>query len=411
MASGRARFRTRSEGVSRRDFMIRAGMAGGGVVLGGGLTGAARSEGPPRRPPMSPAPIAYTEAEPLRVALIGTGGRMTFGLLPAILAEPHVKVVACADVTPFHLNRALDRVERATGLRPEGFVGERDFPRVIARPDVHAIFSACPCDLHAEIQVEALLARKPIYAEKPAAITIEETRRLRDAWFETSSLIQLGFQRRLNPRYQEGIAMIREGALGRPVEARAAWNNSGGPGESGSWLQTRARSGDMMIEQACHTWDVLSWVTGELPSRAFGVGRRDLFRDVSPERDVTDHYIAALEFPSGFTANFTHSLIAPQKDNGAFSGVYERVAGLAGGIDLGAGRVTFVDRTRAPRLIHPAQPRMTEDAVRHFFRCVREGRHPDSSLDQGIDATLVGLLVRRAVDEGRPVTMDELLSA
>jgi len=401
----------KTDSVSRRDFMLRAGAMASGVVLPVGLAAAGASTDRDRLQRIEP--VNFSKAHPLRLALIGTGARMTFGLLPAILATEGVQIAVCVDASPANLNRALERIERATGRRPQGLLGERDHLAVLRRSDIDAAFSACPCDLHAGIYAEALANGKHMYGEKPAAITIAETRMLREAWLAAKSILQIGFQRRTSARYIEGVRAIHSGEIGQPLEARTAWNNSGGPPGMGGWLGSRARSGDWMLEQACHTWDVLAWVAGGPPSRAYGAGRRDVFRHLSPAspaRDMTDQYTATLEYPGGLLVSHSHTWSAPTRDNGAFGGVYERIAGIRGGIDLSSGRISHADPARPPRLITAVEPDMTAASVRHFFDCIREGHHPASSLDNGIEATLTGLLVRRAVDERRPVTMEELLA-
>src|SRR5262249_39647991 len=127
-----------------------------------------------------------------------------------------------------------------------------------------------------------------------------------------------------------------------------------------------------------------------------------------PSRDVTDYYIATLEYPNGLLVNYNHTWFAPKNDNGAFSGIYERIAGLKGGIDLSSGRVSYADG-RDPRVLQPGEPEMSSNSVKHFFECIREGKQPNSSIGNGIQATLTGLLVRKAVDERRTVTMEEIL--
>lgn len=376
--------------LSRRNFL--------------GRTGAVASVGL-----VAPLALAH-EGDPVRVALIGAGNRMG-ALLPAILKQ-HVEIVACADPNPKSLNEKIDRIERAVGKRPEGFTRETDFETVLRRDDVQAALTAAPCDLHARIQLEALARGKHIYAEKPACLTLAEAQELQAAQISAPDVVvQIGFQRRANPRYVEGIRLIREGEIGKPIEGRAAWTTSGGPLGLGKWLERRERSGDWMIENACHTWDVFNWLAGALPVAAYGAGRRDVFEQLSPGRDVTDYYVATLEYPGGLLVNYTHSSAAPRSDNGAFSGTFERVAGLNGGIDLGAGRISYGDPQRAPRLIHERQPDMTGRSIAHFFDCIREGKQPASTLEHGIAATLAGLLVRRAVDERRRVEMEEILNS
>ena len=78
-----------------------------------------------------------------------------------------------------------------------------------------------------------------------------------------------------NPRYVEGARALRDEEFGPLVEARATWTSSNGPmrGWQG-WLGRRERSGDWMVEQAVHLWETLHDLTGSVPIRASGVGRK-----------------------------------------------------------------------------------------------------------------------------------------
>ncbi|MCP4249086.1 MAG: gfo/Idh/MocA family oxidoreductase, partial [bacterium] len=164
---------------------------------------------------------------------------------------------------------------------------------------------------------------------------------------------QIGFQRRATKIYAEGIKRARQGDFGTLIDGRAAWNNSWGPigrPEDGRriWLGRRAKSGDWMLEQACHSWDVLCWLAGKMPIAASGIGRRDCFKDMDPERDVTDYYIAHLQFANGLSVDFEHSWLCPKDDKGRFSGVFERVAGTKGGIDFGSGELFWRPGQKGP---------------------------------------------------------------
>ena len=57
----------------------------------------------------------------------------------------------------------------------------------------------------------------------------------------------------------------------------------------------------------------------------------------------------------------------------------------------------------------PEREDITLLALQGFFRCVRTGEKPLVGVREGRDATLVGLLVRKAVYDKRVVTMDEVL--
>ncbi len=223
--------------------------------------------------------------------------------------------------------------------------------------------------------------------------------------------VHVGFQRRSNPRYREGAERVRRGEIGSLIQGSASWVSSNGPMNGhGDWLARRERSGDWMVEQAVHVWDVYNWLAGGPPARAFGQGRRDLFAASQPDRDVTDHYSVQLFWPDGFHVSFVHSWIAPADDR--FTGVGLQVMGTEGGFDLGTGALTFRDPfLGAARTIHPGVQADTRMALQAFVNAARPGHEPGDppvTLAEARDATLTGLLVRKAVDEQRVVTLDEV---
>jgi predicted dehydrogenase len=349
---------------------------------------------------------ASGDPAPVRLGLIGLGTRGT-SLLRACLELPGAQVVAVCDPAPRHRERAAGIVERAKGARPEAVESPAE---VFDRPDVDAVAVALPCDLHAGVYRDALRAGKHLYAEKPLALTLAECDALEaEAAAAPRLAVHVGFQRRSNPRYREGAELIRRGELGRLVFGSAAWVSSNGPMNGhGGWLAQRARSGDWMVEQAVHVWDILHWVAGGPPERAYGQGVRDFFAREQPERDVTDHYSVQLFWPGGFHVSFVHSWVAPADDR--FTGVTLQVTGEAGGFDFGTGALTFRDKSRPRQTLQPGVQPDTRFALQAFLDAARGGGDvpPPLTLAEARDATLTGLLVRKAVDERRAVTLDEV---
>lgn len=350
---------------------------------------------------------AGEEGRQVRVGLIGLGNRGTT-LLRACLEQADVEVVALADAEPKHLARGAGIVDKARGGRPDALDSS---DRLLERADIEAVVVALPCDLHACVYEKALRAGKHLYAEKPLGLSVGECDRLiAEASRRPSQAVHVGFQRRSNPRYREGIAAIERGELGELLSGASAWVSSNGPinGHAG-WLASRERSGDWMVEQAVHVWDVFHWLAGGVPSQAFGAGRRDVFRS-RPGRDVTDDYTTQLVWPSGFVATFAQSWAAPADD--AFTGVSLRVIGREGGFDFATGSMTFRDRKRPRQSIHPGVQPDTARSLRAFFEAARspEPVDPPVGLAEAREATVTGLMVRRAVDEGRVVARSEILS-
>ena len=355
---------------------------------------------------LSEAAALEGEAAPVRLGIIGIGNRGTT-LLRCLLELPGTPIVAVCDADPKHRLRAQGIVEKARGHRPEAL----DDPRkVLDRPDVDAVVAALPCDVHELVYREAILAGKHLYAEKPLAPSLAACDRLIACAAAAPRLtVHLGFQRRSNPRFREGVERIHRGELGPLVEARATWSSSHGPLTGhGGWLGRRERSGDWMVEQAVHIWDVLYWIQGELPVRAHGWGRRGLFAGVDPLRDVTDHYAVELEWADGCRASFVQSWIAPADDG--FTGSTLRVLGEEGGLDFATGALTFRDRSLPRQTIHAGPQADTRMALEAFLASVRSQTPlpPPVTLADARAATLIGLLARTAVDERRVVTIEEV---
>ena len=352
---------------------------------------------------------AALPARETRVGVVGLGNRGTT-LLRSFLEINGVRVVALADLEPRHRDRAAGIVEKATGQRPE--TAER-ITSLLERTDIDAVAVALPCDLHAVAYRDVLQAGKHLYGEKPLALTLAECDLvIAEAARHPDLIVHVGYQRRSNPRFRDAVALVEHGELGPLIAGIATWNSSNGPmnGHDG-WLASRARSGDWMVEQAVHVWDVFNWLKGGTPpARAFGHGRRDLFAASQPDRDVTDDYAVNLEWLDGFRVTFTQTWVAPADD--AFTGITQRITGEQGGLDFVTGSTTFRGKSKARQTIQPGPQPDTRLALEAFIRAIRTDG-PDSppvTLTAARTATGVGLLARQAVDERRVVTWDEISS-
>lgn len=405
---------------TRRDLLAEsarlAGVAGLASAAGCTVTNA-----PKLTVKAGPTPGAVKPDQVLRLGLIGVGGRGN-ALLDMALKDKKVAVKAIADPDKPNVDKTLEKLDNAGFGLPEVYRDAEGYRKLLAREDVDAAIVAVPCDMHAPIYLECFATGKHFYGEKPMCISVAEADAMVEAQRKNPKLVcQIGFQRRASPFYQAGIMRIHHGMIDVPFEARGCWRISGGPlGMPGTgtqiWFGRKNRSGDWMLEQACHTWDVFCWVAGDAPVAASGRGRRDLFKKEDPERDVTDFYVAHLEFANGMIADFEHNWRCPHHEEGRFMGIWERFVGLKGGISLGMYPTdcTYYPRDPKEKPVEIAphkggEGEATQAAIASFFRSIRTGTPPVSGVINGRLATLTGLLVRKAVYENRRVEMKEIL--
>ncbi len=387
--------------VTRRQI-LRAGAAS--VAAGMSVAGCSQMRGgSPAGGPSAAAP-ALAPGEPIRTGFIGIGGRGT-QLLTAHLKQQGRQVVAVCDINKDNLNRAAKRVQEAQGKAPDTYSnGPDDFKRLLERKDLHAVVTATPCYEHARIMLATLAAGKHIYGEKPLALTVRDCDAIVHAAEARPRLVaQVGFQWMANPKFIETIQRVQQGQIGELIEGRF-FRHSHAPPLKG-WFSRREKSGDWMLEQACHEYNVMNWLARATPLRAYGLGRSDLFTAGEPDRNVTDFYAAIIEFPNNFIVHYSHGWISPE----GFNGMEQKVVGTKGAIVIGGDRISWTDKKKKPESIKVAGGDDTEAAQRAYLESIREGKPAVAPVTNGRNASLLALMVRKAVYERRVVTWNEML--
>jgi predicted dehydrogenase len=344
----------------------------------------------------------------VKLGFVAVGGR-GHALLRHALRVPGVEVVAICDLDEPSMDRAAKSIKEAGGAKPKRM---KKWADLLAMDDVQAVVSSLPCDLHAKSYLDTIAAGKDLYAEKPMCTLVADCDAVIEAAEASDRIVQVGFQRRANPRFIEPMDLIHKGELGDLVEGRIAWSNAWGP--LYGWFGKRDRSGDWMVEQAVHNWDVMNWANGCRPKLAMGLGRTGLYREKQPDRDVTDYYSAIVQFENGVIVNMLHSWVSPsQMDNRnrAFDYEYTRLIGTRAGMDFNSGTISYRSELELPdRLGYTVKGDIddTQLCMEAFINSVRTRKPPVATARHGRDAVLSCLLVREAVYRGGTVTMEEL---
>lgn len=104
----------------------------------------------------------------------------------------------------------------------------RDVRKLLDSPDLDALVIAAPDHWHTIAAVMALQAGKHVYLEKPGSHNAREAGLVVKAQQKYGKLVQLGTQRRSSPLYQEAIAQIKEGAIGKAYHGKAWYANTRG---------------------------------------------------------------------------------------------------------------------------------------------------------------------------------------
>ncbi len=278
-----------------------------------------------------------------RIGVVGCGSRWdqraTIANGPHGLGKEFPKfgdIVAVCDVD-------RNRVDRAKGLVKDWLKSSPDttgdYREIIDRDDIDIVHVVTPDHWHAKVAIEAMLAGKDVYCEKPMTLTIEEGRQICDVARRTGRIVQVGTQQRSMPQIIQAIAMIRDRRLGKLTKATCSigggprspelptavppshfdWNmwqgpvaetefriRHGAPNEVKAWSRAHydfrwwyEYSGGKLTDWGAHHVDIATWGLGKTETGPISIDPIMVehpmdFKDGYPTRD--DQYNTATKF-------------------------------------------------------------------------------------------------------------------
>jgi len=158
----------------------------------------------------------------IRVGVVGTGRRGR-SLMSTMLKIDGVKIPALCDINLENLTAAQNIVVEAGQAKPEAYSkDEYAFRQLMDRDDLDAVIIATPWNWHTSMAVYAMLARKYVGVEVPAAFTLAECWDLVNTYQQTQTpcmMLENWSFRRDNLAV---LNMIRKGLFGEIVHCHCA---------------------------------------------------------------------------------------------------------------------------------------------------------------------------------------------
>jgi len=158
----------------------------------------------------------------VRVGVVGTGRRGR-SLMSTMLKIDGVKIPALCDINLENLTAAQNIVVEAGQAKPEAYSkDEYAFRQLMDRDDLDAVIIATPWNWHTSMAVYAMLARKYVGVEVPAAFTLAECWDLVNTYQQTQTpcmMLENWSFRRDNLAV---LNMIRKGLFGEIVHCHCA---------------------------------------------------------------------------------------------------------------------------------------------------------------------------------------------
>lgn len=150
-----------------------------------------------------------------RIGVAGIGvGRQGGPVLAAVLGDARTQAICACDVWKKRAETVAAKHKMQDAYQ--------DYRKVIDRKDVDAIVTATPEHWRSLICVNAALAGKHLYVEKPITLTVQDGKLMRKAARKTGIVFQCGSMQRSYIQNYLGCQFIREGKLGKIKEVISA---------------------------------------------------------------------------------------------------------------------------------------------------------------------------------------------
>lgn len=370
----------------------------------------------------------------VRVGVVGCGSHATQNLYPSFrlsvfhapetgtaigeLAENGEigELVACCDVDEARARRCA----RDFAI-PEVYTDHR---RLLERSDVDCVVVALHPRLQPGVAVDCLRAGKHVFVEKPPAEGLEACLAMKSAAEEAGRNLMVGFMKRFSEPYRRARAIASRPEFGPLTAYEARWTFGVYP--------PRAVY-DFVNGFGCHHLDLARFLAGEV-SWVFAA------RVSQAAGDTPEWRPSELDIPVTGSAwrdgwKLAEGKEPPQEE--AWACVLGFEGGAVGTLQLnclerlnervvitGRRSAVFVDSWRSVTAYLDGREeaerwepndQLPGDAVdsrqlhgfagelRHFVECVRDGRRPEVTIDDGIAALRIEQALKRSANEGRPV--------
>ncbi|WP_400262744.1 Gfo/Idh/MocA family protein [Sphingobacterium sp. SG20118] len=341
----------------------------------------------------------------------------------ALRADPNVIITAVADVFQDQVDLCLDSLKQISKDQVAvddkhiflGFLGFQE----LMKTDVDVVLLCSPPNFRPDHLEEAVKRGKHIFCEKPVAVDIPNLKRV----FESVKIAKAknlclvsGFCFRYATPNREIFQRVKQGDIGQIQsvstfrfggelshrERQAGWSDL--EYQLRNWFYFQRYSGDLIVEQAIHSVDMMSWALGDVvPKSVVATGGRQS-REMDKFGNVFDHM--SIEFDYGEGLKAFHSC---RQQNGTTSRNTVDIIGKNGRANLNipsnfeiygdkawkfAGRNNNMYQTQHDELFQ---------AIRNK-QVINDGPHLANS-------TLLAIWSRAAAYTGQAITYDQIMQS
>ena len=190
-----------------------------------------------------------------KVAVIGCGAIAQSQHIPAYDKNPLAEIKYLVDVKK---ERAVEMAEKYNVPNVAA-----DYRDVLDDEEVIAVSICTPNNSHAPIAIDCLNAGKNVLCEKPAAVSFELVKKMKEAADKNGKILNIGVVNRFNTAVNKIKEMIDNGELGRVYHVYGSFRaHRSIPGLGGQFTAKAISGGGVLIDWGVHFLDLIFYCIG-----------------------------------------------------------------------------------------------------------------------------------------------------
>ena len=256
------------EKISRREALVRLGIAAGGAaILASPYRRAQAADG---------KDYGNNFDKPLTAIILGAGSRGTLYGEYASLYPDELTIVGVAEP----IQERNDRHASMHNIPDENrFV---TWEHVLERPKfADMVVISMPDNLHHEPCIEAMRLGYDVLLEKPMAQSEEQCREILQVQQETGRVVGIAHVLRYTPYFNDLRNIVLAGKLGRIVNMQhmepIEWRHMMHSFVRGNWHNSTATN-PIILAKSCHDLDIMRWIMDEPCDKITGFGGLSFYK-------------------------------------------------------------------------------------------------------------------------------------
>lgn len=281
----------------------------------------------------------------------------------------------------------------------------KDYHDILNDPSIDAVMICSSTQTHAPISIEAIQAGKHVFCEKPISQDLTQIKEVVEALSKSNVKYQVGFNRRFDHNFRAVRAAVLDGKIGDVHIVKITSRDPGAPP-----VEYVKVSGGMFLDMTIHDFDMVRYLTGSDVEEIY-VNAAVLVDPAIGEAGDVDTAIISMKLKNGALAVIDNSRKAEYG--------YDQRAEVFGS----KGQVQVTNDASSTAVISNAEGVTGEKPlffflerymesfsreVSQFVDAVINDKEVPVTVNDGLQAVLIGVAAGKSLRENRPVKLTEI---